>query len=227
MRAALYTAIYGDSDWVKPVPDIDVPCYLYTEARDTAMMAQMAGWETRVVPHSIATLKGDPKLTAPMMAHKFWKTHPELACPDADISIWIDGSMEVLASDFILACLTALGTDDWACVRHPARNCIYPEAEYSATLKWRYDSPSILAQSKFYSSFHPRDWGLFATGHNVRRHTPEVIELGHQWWDECLNWSHQDQLSLPVLMRLADYKVKYNYNLPWHTWWKLYQHGQR
>ena len=225
-RVALYTAIYGNSDWVKPAPDVDIECTLFTDSAETADEAQSQGWSTWIVPHNIATLKGDPRITAPMLAHKWWKTHPELACPEADASIWIDGSMEVQVNDFLDRCLHALGADDWACVPHPSRGCIYTEGEYSATLTWRYDPESILAQIGFYEQFHPRDWGLIATGHNVRRHTPEVIELGHQWWDECLTWSHQDQLSLPVLLRIWEERgLKWNMDLPWHHWWKLHEHG--
>jgi hypothetical protein len=228
MKVALYTAIYGDSDWPKPIPHIGVPAIMYTDSEDTAKRALEQGWdEARIVRHYICTTRGKLSITAPMLAHKYWKTHPELAVPGVDVSLWVDGSMEILVNDYVLRCLTALGEDDWACVPHPARQCIYPEAEYSATLTWRYDSPSIRAQAEFYSAFHPRDWGLIATGANVRRHTPDVIELCHQWWDENLNWSHQDQLSLPVLLRLAEGRVRYNYNLPWFQWWWLHEHGIR
>jgi hypothetical protein len=133
--------------------------------------------------------------------------------------------MEINVDGYVNRCLQALGTDDWSCVRHPARTCIYPEAQFSATLTWRYDAESIQRQARFYASFHPANWGLIATGANVRRHTPNVLELCDQWWIENLNWSHQDQLSLPVLLRLAEDKVKFNYNLPWFQWWFLHGHS--
>jgi len=228
MKVALYTAIYGNSDWVKPAPKgLGVPVYLYTDSQQTADDAESLGWEPVIANHGIVTLNGEPKVTAPMLAHKWWKTHPDLACPDVDVSLWIDGSMEITVEDYVGRCLEALGTDDWACVRHPARHCIYPEGQFSATLTWRYDAVSILRQIDSYQRFHPRDWGLIATGANVRRHTANVLELSDQWWMECLAWSHQDQLSLPVLLRLAEEKVKFNYNLPWFQWWFLHPHGIR
>jgi hypothetical protein len=226
-KVTLYTAVYGRSDWIKPAPKVpdDVQCLFYTDTDEQASAALQQGWQPVIVPHYVATLKGDPRITAPMLAHKWWKTHPELACPTSDVSLWIDGSMEVKVGDYVERCLDALGAADWACVPHPSRDCIYPEAEYSATLTWRYDGPSILAQANFYRQFHPPGWGLIATGANVRRHTPEVIDLCHRWWEENINWSHQDQISLPVLLRLAEGKVPFNYNLPWHEWWTLHQHG--
>lgn len=225
MKVGLYTAIYGNSDWVKPVPDIDAECTMFTDSALTALEAERQGWTVRQVNHGIVTLKGQPSITAPMLAHKFWKCHPWVALPDVDVSMWIDGSMEVITQDYVKLCLEALGDDDWSCIPHPARNCIYPEATFSATLTWRYDAESITAQAEFYKQFHPKGWGLFATGANVRRHTTDVLELSHQWWNECINWSHQDQLSLPVLLRLAEGKVKWNRNLPWFQWWHLHEHG--
>ena len=222
MRVAIYTAIYGGYETPKPLKDLGIPAYLYTDDPSTSV----DGWSTVTVRHHVATLRGSPAVTSPMLAHKWWKCHPHLACPDADVSLWIDGSMEVVVGDYVERALAALGSDDWACVPHPARSCIYPEAWFSATLA-RYDAPSINAQASFYRNVvgHPANWGLVATGANVRRHTPEVIELGQQWWDECINWSHQDQLSLPVLLRLSEGKVKWNMNMPWHQWWNLYPHG--
>lgn len=224
-QVGLYTAIYGESDWPKPIPDLGIPCVMYTDSESTAQRAEAIGWTVQIARHHITTLKGEPKIVAPMLAHKWWKCHPERALPDCEVSLWVDGSMEILVEDYVARCLTALGQDDWACVPHPERNCIYPEADYSATLHWRYDGPSIRAQADFYRAFHPAGWGLMATGANARRHTPDVIELSHLWWDECLNWSHQDQLSLPVLLRLSDGRVKHNYNLPWFQWWRLHEHG--
>lgn len=234
-RVGLYTAIYGESDWPKPIPVLEgpqgpVPTVMYTDSEVTAAQALEAGWGTvNIVKHYIATVKGSPAITAPMLAHKWWKCRPDLALPGYEVSLWVDGSMEVTRTDYVQRCLQALGTDDWVCVPHPARTCIYPEAEFSATLTWRYDGPSILAQAGFYQQFHPPGWGLVATGANVRRHTAEVIELGKLWWTENLNWSHQDQLSLPVLLRLAEDKVKWNMNMPWfHSdWWFLHPHGGR
>jgi hypothetical protein len=225
VKIALYSAIYGGYErCARPLPaQLGVPAYLYTDNPEI----EAPGWEVRVVRHGIATTRGQPSITAPMLAHKWWKTHPALACPDVDISLWIDGSMELVYPDYVNRCLGALGKDDWSMVPHPHRTCIYPEAEVSETLWWRYDPPSIRAQADWYRDHvaHPPGWGLMATGANARRHTDQVLALSQQWWDECVNWSHQDQLSLPVLLRLWEGRVRYNYNMPWHLWWRLHHHG--
>jgi hypothetical protein len=207
--------------------------FLFTDSYETATAASRVGWTPKVLDSPYldmghdAAKYGDPAIVVPMLSHKWFKTHPAEVLPTADISIWIDGSMEIVAPDFFELCLEALDSDDWACMPHPARTCIYPEASYSATLTWRYDAPSINAQAEHYSHFHPANWGLIATGFNVRRHTPAVLELADEWWTENVQWSHQDQLSLPVLMKLYSEqgKVRFNYALPWHQWLTHYPHG--
>jgi alkaline ceramidase TOD1/glycosyltransferase MUCI70-like protein len=238
MIVRAYSAIYGDYDHPKPVHQAGFsrPPLMFTDNEVTADEAEAAGWETVVVRHHFESPHGDPAIVVPMLNHKYWKCHPDwldfyiddewpARTPNSvDASIWLDGSVEPKPG-FEEKALAALGDDDWACVPHPVRNCIYPEAEYSATLTWRYDGPSILAQADHYRQFHPPGTGLIATGVNIRRHTPAVIELSHLWWDEILNWSHQDQISLPVLLRLAEGKVKWNMNLTWHQDWILHPHG--
>lgn len=213
----LYSAIFGGYERAKPVPsDIGVRCVMFTD--DPNLHAP--GWDVIV---------GNPPCGdqwSPMMRHKWFKLHPHVVFPDARMSLWLDGSMTIIVNDYVQRCITALGNDDWSMVPHPARNCIYDEASFSATLTWKYDPVAIRAQADFYASIgHPAQWGLMATGANIRRHTPIVEKVNEQWWWENQMRSHQDQLSLPVIMRLNP-ELKYNYNLPWFEWWHLSEHGR-
>ena len=199
--------------------ELGIPAILFTD--DPTLDAP--GWDVQVRPGAWPhPHPADPKATAPMMDHKYWKLHPEDVV-GADVSIWLDGSIEISVDRFVRRCLDVLGDDDWVTVAHPARNCIYPEAAFSATLE-RYDATAVLAQAEFYRQWHPANWGLFATGAMVRRHTPQVLKLCEDWWFEVTTRSHQDQLSLPVLLRLAE-DLKWNRNMPWFQWWHLYEHG--
>lgn len=226
-KVALYTAVYGAYERTVWPARVSCPAYFYTDSEDMARAAEAKGWEPRIVRHSVVTLNGEPRITEPMLNHKYWKCHPELACPGVDVSLWIDGSMEIVVDDYVEKCLQALGQDDWSCTPHPERIDIFKEADYSAVLTWRYDHDAMIRQRDHYRGIgHPADWNLFATGANTRRHTPAVIELGEQWWTECLAWSHQDQLSFPVLLRLYADRVKWNKNMPWAQWWGLHIHGE-
>lgn len=216
-KIRLYSAIFGGYDRPKPVPAdcFELQPVMFTD--DSELFAP--GWDVQVrCPPG-----GDR--WSPMMKHKWFKLHPHLSLPDADISIWLDGSMTIIVNNFGQRNLEALGDDDWAMVRHPVRNCIYDEAAFSATLP-RYDRQALLDQVDFYRSIgHPAQWGLHATGHNIRRHNAAVGKICSQWWFENETRSHQDQLSLPVLLRLAGDDLRWNYNLPWFEWWHLSEHG--
>jgi hypothetical protein len=212
-KVQLYSALYGGYDWPKELPD-GITGVMYTDDPDLSIK----GWETRVV-NMEHIAPGDS-----MMQHKYWKTHPHEAVPEAEVSLWLDASMTIVVPDYLDRCLGALGADDWSCVRHPARVCIYPEASFSASLSRYASQTKMMDQVEFYrSGGHPPNWGLVATGSNVRRHTPLVEKVSELWWDECMNWSHQDQLSLPVLFRLYP-ELKWNYNFPWFEWWHLHPH---
>lgn len=229
---AILSALYQSYEWVKPAPpNLGVPALMMTDDPDL----DAPGWQARVHSSFIDDDDEnfwDPAATIGMMRHKFWKTHPGLAFQVArmavpDVVIWLDASMTIVSDTFVERCLEALGDDDWSVTPHPSRTCIFDEAEFSAHLA-RYDARSVRDQATFYSSWHPANWGLFATGASVRRLTPIVKEVGEQWWWECSTRTHQDQVSLPVLFRLYEEKgLKWNKNMPWGGGlWELTEHGR-
>lgn len=222
-QVAIYTALYGNYEPVKPMPDgMTVPCILLTD--DPGLVAP--GWQVVHAPGRVTL----PGRDGPMMQAKWWKTHPVealgVAGVAADVSCWIDASMTLVSADYPALCLDALGGDDWSMVRHPGRDCIYDEADFSLTLP-RYQGIGIEDQVEYYRTAvgHPKHWGLFACGANVRRHTAAVEKLCGQWWWECATRTWQDQVSLPVLVRLAGSELKWNVNIPWSTWWAVQDHS--
>lgn len=230
-EVALYSALYGAYEYAKPLPaDLGCPAILYTDEPDI----DAPGWEIRVVTdHLPAELlemaqKNDPAATVGMLRHKWWKCHPAEALPGIDVSLWIDASILIKTDRYVQRCLEALGGDDWCAVQHPWRDCIYTEAAFSATLA-RYDRQSLTDQAAFYRDVigHPHHWGLVATGANVRRHSEAALDVGSNWWWEIIHRSHQDQVSLPVLFRLAEQQgFTWNMNMPWDIWWGVYEHGR-
>lgn len=230
-EVALYSALYGAYEYAKPLPaDLGCRAILYTDEPDIVA----PGWEVRVVTDHlgddlISLAQGnDPKATVGMLRHKYWKCHPSEAVPDADVTCWVDASLLIKVDRYVERCLDALGDDDWCAVRHPHRTCIYDEADFSARLA-RYDAESLARQSGAYREMgHPPYWGLIATGANVRRHSDAAVEASAHWWYEIINRSHQDQVSLPVLFRLLEQRngLRWNVNMPWDTWWGVYEHGR-
>lgn len=235
MTVAIYSALYGGYDSVKPI-DAGVPAYMFTDQPDL----DAPGWTVIHRPHRIVSRNGPAELVGPMLAHKWWKTHPDEAISIATNAIWATGMWRSIWIDasitpepgFVDKALAALGNDHWAMVPHPWRTCIYTEADYSASLA-RYAglADRIRVQAAFYRSIgHPADNGLIATGVNVRRHTANVLHVSRLWWQECLTWTHQDQISLPVLLRLErarltqDPPLRWNTNIGWMEGWGLWPH---
>lgn len=182
MTTVLYSAIYGDYDTVRPQP---VPVRLFTDA-------------THPRPEP------DPRHAA-----KWWKFRPDLACPDADVTVWIDGNVDVLRPDFVEHCADALGDDDALFMRHPQRDDIYEEVTASRYLR-KYDGWPLEEQVESYrAAGHPEYWGLAHAALLVRRNCDAVRALGEAWWAECCRWSLQDQLSLPPLLRTMPLRYRW------------------
>ena len=250
-NAVVYSAIYGDYEaTAKPVPpDLRGRAVMFTDNQKIAEQAPETGWQVvfeDAVYHTFDAdpANGDPAVVRPMLAHKWWKTHPDYAVSVAadrqllaekpDVTIWVDGNMRITMSgfDFVDRCLTALGDDDWSLMKHPWRGCIYDEHDYTAAVCYgRYSVEAMARQRDAYREMgHPREWGLFATGHMVRRHTESVHRIGEEWWEHNVRYSHQDQLSLPVLIALDavddqhSQPLRWNADLPWGMW-DLLPHG--
>lgn len=216
--------MYGGYDWPKDLSRVvldDVEARLWTDDYDLGLSADKLGWH--VVVDEDPT--GDPYLS-PMLKAKYVKTHPLECAWNADVSIWVDGSMTITVPNFVELCLEALGDDDASFTPHPWRRCIWPEALETAQLR-RYDDCDPLAQVNYYGSIgHPRNWGLFASGAFTVRHSDKVREWGQHWYHECTNRTYQDQLSMPVITRLMerDRGFKWNTNMPWAKWWGIANH---
>lgn len=231
MRIAIVSAIYGEYEYPKAIPaDLsdDVTVNLFTDSTRVAAEAAQLGW--------FPILDEMSDISTPMLRAKFWKTHPTFAAPlQHDVSIWLDGSMSILGSgtEFIEKCLWALGDDDISFTPHPLRTCIYPEASVTAALA-RYNDCEPIKQVEFYRNVvgHPVNWGLFASGAFTVRHNERTKQWGELWWQECKNWTYQDQLSLPVITRLMGMNtgpegaLTWNTKMPWAQWWGIAEHGR-
>jgi len=204
--------MYGDYDVPKPLrintnlgPNVEVQSIFYTDTPNLTV----PGWKVRYVPMA-------GSLTNNMKA-KWWKLNPFDACPDTDISCWVDAAVTVTNPNYLQYCLDCIGSDDWSLMRHAERDCVYAEATFTAKVGRAYPDAMRLQSEHYRHLGHPERWGLFASTTNVRRHTDEVAAVCCDWWFECTRWSHQDQVSLPVVIRNSD--LKWNTNLKWATGW--------
>lgn len=179
MKTIIYTAICGDYDTVKDQP---ITVRLYTD-KDSKL----------------------PELH-PRMRAKYFKCNPHEFL-DCDVSVWIDGSAEILTKDFRKWAIDQLGDGDIALFKHPIRDCIYEEAKVSIEMP-KYSGLPIYEQVEAYRGLgHPEGFGLWACGMLIRRHNKKVEEFNKNWWNENLKWTYQDQLSFPICSKDLDIRT--------------------
>lgn len=181
----------------------------------------------------------------PNMQAKWWRTHPPFdglgMLPGApyDYCIWIDAGMQVTSHSFIKHATETCPEDGIAAWRHPRRDCIYDEVDASLGAEsqgGRYDHLPLREQAAAYrAEGFPEHRGLYATGTLVW--TPASAKLiGHEWYEECVEWGYQDQVSFPVVcwrhgLEVATFPVqqtsgRFNARMGWwgNQWMRLHNH---
>jgi len=187
MRCALITAVYGDYDPVRSLPDDhgfdDVVCV--TDGKSTIPDA----WRVVIRPSA-----GSARLAAKAPKMMPWMF------TDCDAAVWMDASFEVLP-----------GFGDWARSHFEFGDFVvwhHPEGrlgiEQEAEVCWFFDKykdyPIREQVAHYFEDGMPAAWGLFACGVLGWRFTDETRSLGWRWHEENLRWSVQDQISLPYLL---------------------------
>lgn len=188
VRIAVYTCITGGYDTLT-VPEVIDPRIDYFCFVDDSI-TPVAPWQARAIdlPHLDAKDQ-----------NRFIKMHPQHYFPDYDLTLYIDGNIQMCGDIYDLVCQAASAPADMHAYAHPFRHCVYAEAaacaHYSHAWIW-----TIARQMRQYSAAgYPLDNGLFEANVLIRRHTPALSALMEGWWHEYQRGSKRDQLSLPVI----------------------------
>ena len=176
------------------------------------------------IPVNYVMLTDDPKLRAPgwnvlydinrrrdihpRLQAKVPKLMPWEFAPDDGPWIWVDGHIQIDSRMFAEQALSAVDTlGQWV---HPDRDCLHAEAEFCRDFP-KYNSERVGEQAEFYATAgHPHHWGLWATGVIVYKF--ELPHLAQDWWDEMNQWTYQDQVSQPFVLRKLQMRPE---PLPW------------
>ena len=237
----VYVCILGGFDNLRPPLVPSEPGTRFICFTDVPVLPNVAPWEFRPI-HRIEKddLQGFGHGTLDASrTSRLPKILPHLMLPeDCDYSIWLDGNFQLRkpASEIVN---TELRFDDWAAHRHPARDCVYKEAELLAKAsrerpaEWPGLSPdAVEAEAQSYrDAEYPAINGLTANGIMIRRHAEIVKRTCEAWWSLYSAGCGRDQLSFPVAAWQTG--LKYNsiphypdiYASPlakfgWHAAWK-------
>lgn len=203
----VYTSILNGWDNLRPpafFPANDVQFVCFTNVPN---LPKVAPWEYRPL-YDV----GEACRTA-----RVPKILPHLMLPpSAEYSIYCDGNLQLRIQPVELIVET-LKERDWAAHRHPARDCIYAEADvildHESMKSWREQNPSRAPRiweevERYKKQNYPVGAGLWANGMIVRRHTPAVAALNEAWWKLYAAGGERDQLSFPVARRAQNLEVK-------------------
>jgi len=128
------------------------------------------------------------------MNARWYKINSHRFFPNADYSIWLDGTFQ-MKIDPIQAIHRWLNKEDIAFIIHPQRDCIFEEIIVCKDIK--KDDPEVLdsVAKRYRTEGYPEHNGLIASGVIFRRHTKTVCQLNDAWWHEVSNYSIRDQVS--------------------------------
>jgi hypothetical protein len=210
VQACIYSAIYDQYDILKAQPTQTVPtdfvCFT-----DSPRLAPIGPW--RIIRNNRRNLS--PRMRAKyfkIMSHRIFP-HGRLSLREAfpngiwwqvtkyDYLIWIDGSVQIKRPDFVEQVISHIGNSGWTLFVHPDRDCIYDEALASAEMR-KYQGLPIHKQVENYrAEGYPEHNGLVATGIIGRNPRDDRLRaINEMWWLENVKWTHQCQLSLPVVI---------------------------
>lgn len=140
---------------------------------------------------------------------RWHKIHPHILFPEYEVSLWVDGNVDILNSKIFSDIEMALKKNYLiSCAIHPDRKCIYEEFEVCR--ERNKDDIALINKQEYLirKDGFPRKKGLFETGITLRRHSqPLVIKIMDDWWFWIETYSRRDQLSLTFVLWKHNYKA--------------------
>ena len=195
-KIALITAIFGDLDDLKPVPEQSVPVDKFCFTNNHNIPAgEFRGWKVIHPDYPRYDLKNRIKA-------KYFRTlsHTVKELQPYNIVIWLDGSIDIINPEFVAFMTNQVRTSGLVCFKHSVRNCIYEEAIVSKQGPKYTGEPIDEQIAQYRSEKYPERHGLIETGCFAKIINPETNKIMEQWWHENIKYSYQDQISLPYVL---------------------------
>lgn len=189
MKKAVYTALCGDRDTPKPLTKKN-PNWDYIFFTDNPDL-KVDGWEMRLLVE-----EGSPRMVA-----KLPKLLPHKYLPEYKRTMWVDAAYEIVGDpEWINAPCVMAG---FSAAIHPSKRVsVYEEAE--TILKYGFDDSNTVAtqinryKQQGFDGCYRRS--IFQLGVILRTNEPTVNQINEDWYNEVVNGSIRDQLSLPYVL---------------------------
>jgi glycosyltransferase involved in cell wall biosynthesis len=191
----VYTAIFGKRDILRDPPRFKGVSYVcFTD--DPKLTSDI--WHIKYVPQNHES---------PRKQAKKYKILPHLYFPEADYSLWVDGTHIPLQHPLSMV-KKFLKNTDISLFKHHVRDCIYKEAEECISRK--LDDEKIIRKqvASYKEKGYPSENGLATCTIILRKHSSEkVIGAMNSWWKEISENSIRDQISFDYIMH--SHSLKY------------------
>lgn len=195
-KIALTTAIFGDLDDLKPVPEQSVPVDKFCFTNNPNIPAgEFRGWNVIHPDYPRYDLKNRIKA-------KYFRTlsHMVKELQNYDIVTWLDASISIINTEFISFMVQNVTRSGLVFFKHSVRDCIYDEAIVSK-LGPKYIGEPIDEQiAEYRNCGYPEQNGLIETGCFAKMISATTNGIMEQWWHENIKYSYQDQISLPYVL---------------------------
>ncbi len=204
-KIVVYTAITHGYDVLKPPPESWRGEAEFVAFLDTP--AQVPGWTYRPIYRRFK----DPCRNA-----KIHKILPHEYFPDAEYSLWIDGTITIKSKLPLRQWAKRfLAHHDLALFKHRYRDCIYEEA--AACLALKLDRPELIHRQmqRYFKEGYPAKNGLAECMVLFRRHTRKMRLFNEAWYREIHTGSRRDQLSFNYVAHKLGFHYQYLPGLIW------------
>jgi hypothetical protein len=198
-KIIIYTAITEGYDKLNPVPEA-----WRGQARFVAFLGRpqrVAGWEIQPIYRRFR----DPCRNA-----KIHKILSHVYFPDAEYTLWVDGSVKIKSTLPIdLWSGKFLRNHDLAVFKHRQRDCVYAEA--LANINSGRDNINVISRQmeKYFDEGYPSRSGLAECTVLFRRHSRLVKWFNEKWYAEIKTYSRRDQLSFNYVAHKVGLKYKH------------------
>lgn len=192
-NVAIYTACFGDHDQPIDLHGFEDQADLFCFTDSPILARTLTTWDVR---------RCRARFRQPRMDAKWYKMSACHLFPEHAWSIYLDSSIRFRKTEgFLEHCLDALSPlGALAFFSHPeGQRTIEEEAALSMSFE-KYAGEPCAAQAAHYAGAGFPGGQLLAGGCIVRAMSPVASLFEKAWFDECVQWSVQDQVSLPYVL---------------------------
>lgn len=200
-KICVYTCITGDYDELQPVyqeEGIDYICF--TNNRNL----KSAEWE-------MIYIEDNNNLGNMLLSREIKILGHPLLKDRYDISIWIDGAVQVRNSiKNFLNQYCEIDKYNMACFRHSVRDCVYEEA-IACIIGRKEDKENLVPVLKMLrEEKYPEHYGLAECTVLIRRHNNILVKQAMKLWFELLKkYAKRDQLYFPYVVRNMELNIQW------------------